>query len=63
MTNSEASFENMGTQIHSPSRLYGPGTLITVSKEILSTGALSLHLAFILNDEALAALWREFQDL
>ena len=39
-----------------PSRLYGPGTLITV--ETLSTGALSLHLACKMNDEALAALWQ-----
>ena len=39
-----------------PSRLFGPGTLITV--ETLSTGALSLHLACKMNDEALAALWQ-----
>ena len=39
-----------------PSRLFGPGTLITV--ETLSTGAVSLHLACKMNDEALAALWQ-----
>ena len=48
-------------ELTTPSRLFGPGTLITV--ETLSTGAVSLHLACKMNDEALAALWQRSMTL
>ena len=56
MTNSDILRDYGYRELIPPSRLFGPGTLITV--ETLSTGAVSLHLACKMNDEALAALWQ-----
>jgi len=48
-------------EVTPPSRLYGPGTIITVEK--LSTGALALHLACKVNGEALSSLWQKSMTL
>ena len=48
-------------EVTPPSRLYGPGTIITVEK--LSTGALDLHLACKVNGDALSSLWQKSMTL
>jgi hypothetical protein len=48
-------------EVSPPSRLYGPGTIVTV--ETRSTGALDLHLACKVNGDALASLWQRSMTL
>jgi hypothetical protein len=48
-------------EVTPPSRLYGPGTIITVEER--SDGALNLHLACKINEDALAGLWQRSMTL